>query len=260
MTRMIRAEMSKLVRGRVLAAWGLAAALFALVATPAVWLSADDGPTRGPGATLASLAAPGGMTETFATAVAFTGILVFVTFIGTVSSEFGRGTFRTLLMREPRRMRVVAGKLTAQVAFTAGFLVVAALLTVAGSFALAPVRDVPTTEWLTATGLGDALGDLLPALAMVAGWAVLGTTVAVLIRSTAVAIGIGAAWAGPLEHLVGDVWSEAYRFLPGLLLEAVGAGGTDDVPLGYALAASAAWAAVALAITAVVVVRRDVVG
>jgi hypothetical protein len=38
----------------------------------------------------------------------------------------------------------------------------------------------------------------------ITGYALLGMTVAVLVRSVPLALGIGIAWAGPVEHIIQD--------------------------------------------------------
>jgi hypothetical protein len=65
-------------------------------------------------------------------------------------------------------------------------------------------------------------------------------------------------WAGPFEHIIQDSWTSADRWFPGLLLESLAAGGTDEVAFGRALALVAVYVAVAVSAAAVVFVRRDV--
>jgi hypothetical protein len=86
----------------------------------------------------------------------------------------------------------------------------------------------------------------------------LGTTVAVLLRSVPVALAVGIAWAGPFEHLVQNAWPTATKVFPGLLLEAFVAGGTPDVTTGRALVTVTAYAALAAVVASVVFARRDV--
>ena len=93
----------------------------------------------------------------------------------------------------------------------------------------------------------------------VSGYAVLGTTLAVLARSVPVALAIGIAWAGPAEHILQDAWSPAARFFPGLLLEAFVAGGTSEVSATRALLTVAVYAAGAAAVAGTAFARRDVV-
>jgi ABC-2 type transport system permease protein len=111
----VRAELATLARRRVLVTMALATAAFAVVTTLATFLSAEPapGPPQGRGATLESLAEPGGGTEAFSLGIGFVGLLVLVTFIARLAGEFSHGTLRTMLIKEPRRLRVVLGKFIA---------------------------------------------------------------------------------------------------------------------------------------------------
>ena len=259
MTATIRAELVKLRRRRVLVGAGAFALLFALAAASAVILSAPA--AGGPGErrpTLSSLAEAGGGTAAFAVAVSFLGLLVLVLVVARVTGELSHGTMRTLLMRQPHRLRLLAGTTVALLGAAAGLLLVTEVLTWGASLALAPTQGIPTSEWLTAAALEAALADLGTALAVVAGWTALGVALATLIRSTPLALGVGIAWAGPFEHLLADGWEPATRWFPGLVLEALGAGGTGDVSLARALTLGACYAGVAAAAAAVSFSRRDV--
>jgi hypothetical protein len=55
------------------------------------------------------------------------------------------------------------------------------------------------------------------------------------VRSIAIAVAVGVAWAGPLEHITAESSQAADRWFPGLQLEALAAGGTTDVSLERAL-------------------------
>ncbi len=105
MNAAFHAELIKLRRPRVLASAAALALGFALTASLAVLLSAGDG------AAVADLEAPGGGTQALAMGAPFTGILVFVLFIAAIATEFSQGTFRTLLLRQPRRLALLAGTL-----------------------------------------------------------------------------------------------------------------------------------------------------
>jgi ABC-2 type transport system permease protein len=260
MTAMIRAELTKLARPRVLLGAAVAAALFAVVAALTVFAGADPAATATPGRgpTLEQLAGPGGGSRAFATGASFVGLFVFVTFIANVAVEFSSGTLRTLLMRQPGRVRLLAGKMVALLLFVAGVLVVAEVLTLVVSTAMAPTQDVATTEWFGLSGLGHAAADYLTALSAATSWALLGMALAVFVRSTPLALGIGIAWAGPFEHLLQDAWTAASDWFPGLLIESVAAGGTPDVSFARAALLVAVYVSLAAAAAFTVFSRRDV--
>jgi ABC-2 type transport system permease protein len=260
MTRMFKAELLKLRRRRVVVAAIASAVAFAALATILVFLSATEpgAPGTARGVTVASLAQSGGATEAFATGASFVGILVLVLFIANVAGELTQGTFRTLLMRQPRRIGLLAGKMAALLAFVAVVLLLAEILTVAASAIIAPSQDVSTSSWFGLDGLGAAAGDYATALAGVAAWASLGMALAIFVRSIPVALAIGIVWSGPFEHLLQDAWTAAAQWFPGLLLESLAAGGTDEVSLGRALTLVAIYVAVAVTAAAAVFARRDI--
>jgi ABC-type transport system involved in multi-copper enzyme maturation permease subunit len=260
MIRMFRAELLKLRRRRVAVTMLLGALAFAVLSATVVFLSASDGTVPGAarGTTLQSLGAAGGATEAFSIGVSFIGILALVLFIANVAGEFSQGTFRTLLMRQPDRIGLLAGKMAALLVFAAVALAVAELMTVAVSAVIAPTQDVSIGSWLSGEGFVQAAGDYGRALAGITAWASLGAALAVFVRSIPVALAIGIVWSGPLEHLTQDAWTASSQWFPGLLLEALAAGGTDAVSVGRALALVGVYVVIAAGAAALVFARRDV--
>jgi ABC-type transport system involved in multi-copper enzyme maturation permease subunit len=256
----IRAELVKVLRRRVLVVTAVATVVFAAASAAIILASVEPAgrDVSGRGVTAATLADAGGGTEVFTTAVSFAGTFLFVVFVGVVAVEFSRGTFRTMLMYQPRRLRLLAGKTLALVGFAAAVLAAAEVLTWTAALLLAPTQNVATGDWVSANALGQAIADYGSVLFWVGGYAVLGTTLAVLARSVPVALAIGIAWAGPAEHILQDAWSPAGRFFPGLLLEAFVAGGTSEVSATRALATVAVYVTAAAALAGTVFARRDV--
>jgi ABC-2 type transport system permease protein len=260
MIRMFNAELLKLRRRRVAIAVIVGTLAFAAIASTAVFLSATPAGAPGTqrGATVESLGQAGGATEAFSIGVSFAGILVLVLFIANVGGEFSAGTFRTLLMRQPRRVALLAGKMAALLVFAAGVLALAEVLTVAASAAIAPTQDVSTASWLSVDGLGEAAGDYAKAVFGVAAWASLGMALAIFVRSSPIALAIGIVWSGPFEHLLEDAWSTSERWFPGLLLEALASGGTAAVSTSRALTLVALYVLAAVTAAAIVFRRRDI--
>jgi ABC-2 type transport system permease protein len=255
----LRSEFVKLRRRRVLIVTAVTTLIFSIGSAAIVLVSASSTANpAGRGVTFASLAEAGGGTEVFTTAVSFAGTFLFVVFVGAVAVEFSRGTFRTMLLHEPRRLRLLAGKMAGLLLFAAVVLATAEALTWVTARLLAPSQDIATGEWVSAAGLGDALTDYASVLFWITGYALLGMTVAVLVRSVPLALGIGIAWAGPIEHIVQDAWSTADRLFPGLLLEEFVAGGTSEVTADRAFLTITAYLLIAVTIAATSFARRDV--
>ena len=261
MSNVIRAELAMLTRRRVLVTALLASLAFAAITSLATFLAAvpeDDRPADPGQATLAELAEPAGASEAFEAGAGFLGLLVLVTFAARIAGEFSHGTLRTLLMKEPRRLRVLLGKVIALVAFMALVLLAAVALCFVASAVLAPGQGVDTSAWFGIDGLGEAAGDYAAALGGTSAWALYGTALAVILRSVAIAVAVGVAWAGPLEHITAESWKAADRWLPGLQLETIAPGGSGDVSVERALSLTAVYVAVAIAGALLSLVRRDI--
>jgi ABC-2 type transport system permease protein len=260
MIRTFKAELVKLRRRRVAVVVILSALAFAAIAATAVFLSATEAGGRPSerGATLESLSQAGGATEAFALGASFAGILVLVLFIANFAGELSQGTFRTLLLRQPQRVGLLAGKMAALLFLAAIVLALAEVFTVATSLAIAPTQDVSTADWFGLDGLGEAAGDYGTALLVIAAWASLGMALAVFVRSIPIALAIGIVWSGPFEHLTQDAWSEASQWFPGLLLEALAAGDTVEVSSSRALLTVGIYVAAAATAAAIVFARRDI--
>ena len=260
MINVIRAELLRLVRRRTLAAAAAGCLAFAVIASLTVFSTAQESGVRSrrAGTTLAALTGNGGGTEAFAVGAAFVGFFVFVTVIAVMAGEFSGGTFRALLLRNPRRLRLIIGKLAGLLIVAAGAVAFAEAATFALSLIVAPTQDVSTAEWFSLSSLGAAGRDYVTVLSGVAGWAVFGTTLAVVFRSVPIALAVGFAWAGPFENITVDSWTGGYRVFPGQVLASLIQGGTAELAFGRAAVTVALYTAVAALVTLWLVSRRDV--
>ena len=254
------AELARIVRRRVVGVTALCVLAFAIGGAAIVTAAAKPDPGFGPepSVSIASLSSAGGGTEVFRLAVSFAGTFVFVVFVGLVAMEFARGTVRTMLLRQPRRTALLVGKVAALLTFAAGALAAGGVATWLAARVLAPGQGIDTSGWLSLDAIGAALGDYVAVLVWVTGYAVLATAVAVVVRSVPLALAVGIAWAGPVEHLVQNAWEGASRVFPGLSLEAFVAGGTPDVSVSRALVTATAYAVIGAEVALVVFARRDV--
>ena len=262
MTRTYLAELTKLARLKVVVVTTVASLVFAVGGSAVVLAAAEPAAerrgSRGPVPTLEALATAGGGSQVFRVAAAFAGTFLFVVFVGVVAVEFSRGTIRTMLIREPRRRRVLSGKVAALLSVAAVTLAVTQAATWVAARLQAPSAGIDASGWTSWAGVGAAFADFGAILLWVTAYAVLGTALAVLLRSVPLALAVGIAWAGPVEHLVQDAWAPASRLFPGLLLEAFVAGGTSEVSASRAVATVAAYVVVAAVVATTVFARRDV--
>ena len=263
MIRSFRSELLKLRHssvifdgGAVLAGFTVLATVLTFTTATATGSAAQNG--RYATSTFAGLAGANGLTRGFANAAGLLGILVFVLFLTSMTSEYSHGTLRMLLTRQPRRARLLGGKFLALVAVTTAAMMAALLLSAAVAIPLAHSRGIATTAWFTVGGLGHLASNYGNALLAVVFFGTAGFALAVLLRSTVLALGVGLAWLLPLENIVQNSWVGSGHWLPGLLFGAVGRGGTDIVSYQVALALAFAYCAIALTVASVSFLRRDV--
>lgn len=104
-------------------------------------------------------------------------------------------------MRQPGRLRLLAGKWLALLGLVGATGLVATVAAVVAALAVAPSQGIDTADWTTSSGFADmasAAGNT--ALAM-AGYGTVGVALAILLRTPVAANGVGLAWLIPGEAI-----------------------------------------------------------
>ena len=247
MIRSIHAELLKLTRARFVAITLIVTTLFAIGLTAVGVLAAEPAPTGRPTSgrdgllPIEALADAGGGTAVFAQTAGFGAVFLLAVFIATVAGEMTRGTFRTMLLQQPARGRVLAGKMVAIVGFTAVLALYAEAIAWVTARLLASGQGIDTSQWTTIDALGAAAEDYGRLIVFVAGWAVLATMVGVLARSVPIGVGVGLVWAGPVENVIADGWTPGQQFFPGLVLRAIVSPAAAEISTSRALITLAAY-------------------
>lgn len=191
------------------------------------------------------------------------GVVALVLFAQGMGAEYGYGTLKVLLSREPRRMVILGGKVTAMMVFVLGATLIAACLGLGTSAIMAAARGIDTSTWNSAAAWQHAIAVVARIGAATVAWGIIGTLLAILFRSAPAAIGLGLGYTLVGESLLAFALPKIGRFMPGQVLGAwVDGGPTLQNPNAIELQ----WAAVllvvyvaAFAIIAAVVLRnRDV--
>jgi ABC-2 type transport system permease protein len=184
-----------------------------------------------------------------------------------VGSEYGWATYKTVLTQRPGRLAVFFGKLLA-IGVVLALLV--ALIFIAGlacGYVIAGLSGGPLG--------GPPAGGLIRALGagwlILAVWATFGALLATLLRSTALAVGIGLVYSLGLEGIITNLpiqnqtYKDAIEFLPGrnstsLVDSFSGQGSTLSQPIDVAQATLVllAYTAAFVLIAAFIFRRRDV--
>lgn len=258
MRRSFRSEWIKLRRRAMLLGGAGSIIGFVVFFTVVTILTSSDGEIEGPGITLTALVRDDGLAEALGQTATFLGVVALGIFAIAVASEYSQGTLRNLLVRQPDRRRLLAGKVLALASFAAASVVLAVIVAVAVAPLAALVADVDSDAWYSGSGLLALLaaaGNL--ALAAI-GWGLLGTLLAIVLRSPAAAIGVGAAYALPFELILTSVWSGAADWLPGQLLSTLASGGTATTPYLQALVVGLWYVGIAGTVATGLFARRDV--
>jgi ABC-2 type transport system permease protein len=207
---------------------------------------------------LHQLARPNGLVIGVARAAALLGVVAFGIAASQVASEYALGTLRQLLVRQPRRALLLAGKMLGTISFLVLAVWFAAVVALVVAMVAAQSRGVSSHAWFTSTGLGDMfreLGDLT--LATVA-YSVLGMALGQFVRSAVFAVIVGFAWLIAVENIVVRIVPSTQNWLPGASILGMASGGVSGVNYGHGLILSAVYIVVAIAAAMTVFLRTDV--
>jgi ABC-2 type transport system permease protein len=147
------------------------------------------------------------------------------------ASEYGWSTVQTILIQQPGRAAVLAGKLVALAVATV-LISIAALVVAALSAYVVVTLDGSSSSWPAATVILKGFAALALQLGV---WAAFGAFLGIAFRSTAAAIGGGLVYLFVGEALIGGLFrsttviKEVLKYLPGINADAVNAA----FPLSY---------------------------
>lgn len=295
--RAFRSEWSKLLRrGQVFGTWGTMAGIGLLLTillitnsgTPdplppectaavpdqaacaaALEARQDEEQRSGPTIDVALFEAADGWVLPFKATGQILGIVALVAAAGNLATEYTSGTLKGLLVREPRRTVLLAGKIVAVWAFVTLGIAIALGLTTLAAILLAAARGIAMDAWFTLDGLGEFAAAFLNVTVASWMWGLMGTMLAMVFRSGPPAIGIGIAYPLLVEGLLALVLEDVVQWMPGQVLAAVGAGPGGGADIGgggaaagleypTALALALLYSVAFLAVSMSLLKRRDV--
>jgi ABC-type transport system involved in multi-copper enzyme maturation permease subunit len=173
------------------------------------------------------------------------------------ASDYSTGLIRLLTAAQPRRWRLLIGKVGALVLWTAMATTVAVVVNLAAAVPSAKAAGISTAHWSDDV-VGEVARAWVNSFSASLVWGVIGLVLALLTRSSAIAISVGAGWVLLIETIIKTASSDAGKWLPGTTLTALAQGGTDDLSFAGALALGGAYAAVGLIGALVIFVRRTI--
>ena len=264
MINAIRSEFIKLSRRATAIASLVATVAIVLLGTAIPYLNTGNGNVGGPlsrsnggdAATTATgtsaLEVADGAFHGLASVSKLLGAIVLVLAALAVANEYTHGTWKNLLIRQPRRLTLMSGKLTAIGLTSAALAGIATIVTVPIAYLMAANHNVSTDNWDLNYILPILGGLIMSNLA----YAAIGATLAEVLRSSATSIGLGLGWALLAEQLLASLTS-IENALPGQLASTA----TANTATTSALAASgwlAVWIAGLTAIAITLFTRREI--
>ena len=138
--------------------------------------------------------------------------LIMVT--SNIAAEWSQGTLRNLLVREPGRLRLLAGKMLALVLFVTISLALTLLISAALIIVAAQSQGISTAAWTSSEGMRADLRFFGNEVLCLVGMSLLGMLIAVLTRSIGAAVGIALAYVLVPEGLIAVVWRDGAEWLP----------------------------------------------
>jgi ABC-type transport system involved in multi-copper enzyme maturation permease subunit len=262
MRHVVRSEWTKLRRPGMLIGGLSSMILVAILGTVLGVATAGDrsssGPRPGDAISMAQLHSAHGLAAALGQSTTMLGVVALCLCAAALAGEFSTGTIRNLLVREPRRLRLLAGMTVGVLLFLAAITLIALAVASGVAVAIASGKGVDVSVWFSGAGMsaaGRTLGNLLLATL---GFGLIGATLGVLLRSPVAAIGVGVAYALPVEAILSETVSGIDRFLPGQLLQVVADGGSHSPTYAAAALTLLLYGTVAVVAVGALFSRRDV--
>jgi ABC-2 type transport system permease protein len=193
--------------------------------------------------------------------ISFLGLLptiAFCVFAAQTSQEYTYGTLRNLLVRQPRRITLLVGKIAAMKVFVLLLTLTSAIVSILISYFLSDRAGVSTDLWFTSDGRTVIFQTLLNVYISVFYTGIIGMVLGLLLRSPITSISIGILWFVIVENAIGAVKPVTLKWMPGYQLSTIAEGGNFTVTYSHALTLGSIYVAVALLISGVLFARRDV--
>jgi ABC-type transport system involved in multi-copper enzyme maturation permease subunit len=199
-----------------------------------------------------------GSVNGFASVGNFLGIIALCVFAAQTAQEYTYGTLRNLLIRQPGRLKILLGKLISMMLFALIMILIAAVVSIAISYFLAPGANVNTDLWFTSDGFHAIFTTFMNVTISVVAFGVVGMILGLLLRSPISAISLGVLWLLIVENLLIAVKNSLQHWLPGAQRSAIASGGLADLTYKHALTVGGTYVAVGALVASVLFVRRDV--
>ncbi|MSO43153.1 MAG: ABC transporter permease [Candidatus Planktophila sp.] len=231
--------------------------LFLLIDSP------DGNSDRGRTVSRDILALATGGVQGFSSVGGFLGIIALCVFAAQTAQEYTYGTLRNILVRQPGRLRVLAGKFIAMKLFALVMIILSAIISISASVLLAPRAKVSTDLWFGVDGRHAVFTTFINIIISVIGFGTIGMVLGLLLRSPISSISFGVLWLLIVENLLIAVKNSLQDWMPGAQLAAIASGGVPrgmatGIEYSHALLVGGIYVAVGVIVASFLFVRRDV--
>ncbi len=206
----------------------------------------------------ATLELPHGLSVGFSSGAGFLGLIALCIFASQTAQEYTHGTLRNLLVRQPRRLILLAGKFLAMCLFALISVILSAIVSVSLAFALSGKAKVATTAWSTSDARVGLIHTFVNVLISVIAFGTIGMILGLLLRSPISAISIGVAWLLVVENIIAATVKHSARWMPGSMTNTIAAGGDFNATYSHAMLVLSGYLAVGVLVASVLFRRRDV--
>ena len=235
--------------------------LLSVLITSLLFLLLDSDGGNGPRGrviTRESLALPSGLYLGFTNFAGLLGTIALSVFAAQTALEYTNGTLRNLLVRQPKRLLLLAGKYVAMCSFALLTVIVSAIGSIGISLALAETKNVNTDAWFTNDSLQLLYSNLGNVYLSVIAYGTIGMAVGIILRSPISSIAISLAWILILEGILSFTVDGLDKWLPGQLMSLISESSNADISYTYALVGSGLYLVIFGTIATGLFVRRDV--
>ena len=261
--RELRSELTRLNRRGIWLGWLGLMAVFAVLINTVIYTIAANGsapPGGGPGVafpSVATLESSSGIVAGVSSAASMFGVITLSFWAIAMASDYSTGLIRLLAAAQPYRWKLLLGKICALLIWTALATTLAVAVNLAAALPSAEAAGISTELWVDDV-VGEVARAWMNSFSASAVWGIIGLVLALLSRSSAIAISVGVGWVLLIETIIATVSSDAGQWLPGTTLTALAQGGTDDLSFAGAVLIGCIYAAVGLIIGLVIFIRRPI--
>jgi ABC-2 type transport system permease protein len=259
--RVFKAEWRKLRRpslfyGTLLAVMAVTALVTSLLF---LLIDSENGNSReGQMVNRAILSSYKGITIGFSGSAGLLGLVALCIFASQTAQEYTYGTLRNLLVRQPKRLTLLAGKFLSMALFSLISVILSAVVSIGLAFALSGRAKVSSSAWTTSDARTAVFQTFINVFISVIAYGTIGMILGLLLRSPISSISIGVAWLLVIETIVSAVLKNSAQWMPGQLINSVASGGDANASYTQALTTLSGYLIAGIALVAILFRRRDV--